>query len=221
MLSKQQATTMLELQAKMNAKVNPAWLSAGYPYLRAVVIEAAEAMEHHGWKWWKAQRCDMAQLQMELVDIWHFILSYLLIEESGNIAASVKHLQSIDTEQTTIAFDHQTYTLSELDLISKLELMIGLATARKINLPLFHALIKDCNMDWDELFCQYVGKNVLNFFRQDNGYKEGTYIKIWSKREDNEHLVEIMAELDASDPEFQDRLYYSLNERYRNTEKNQ
>lgn len=37
-----------------------------------------------------------------------------------------------------------------------------------------------------------MGKNVLNRFRQANGYrtaiKEGTYRKLWGGREDNEHL---------------------------------
>jgi hypothetical protein len=69
-------------------------------------------------------------------------------------------------------------------------------------------------MDWNELYCQYVGKNVLNFFRQDNGYKAGTYRKLWGGREDNEHLVEIMQELDSTSTSFQHLLYQSLQDRY-------
>lgn len=70
MPSPQQLNTMLSLQAAMNHKVDPDWVKAAYPYLRAVVVEAAEAIEHHGWKWWKKQSLDMAQLQMEVIDIW-------------------------------------------------------------------------------------------------------------------------------------------------------
>ena len=33
---------MLELQDSMNRKINPEWLSAGYPFLRAVLVEAVE-----------------------------------------------------------------------------------------------------------------------------------------------------------------------------------
>ena len=40
-------------------------------------------------------------------------------------------------------------------------------------------------------------KNVLNFFRQDNGYKDGSYIKLWDGKEDNQHLVELTTELDT------------------------
>ena len=41
-----QAELMLSLQSRMNAKVDPLWVAKRFPYLRAVVIEAAEAIEH-------------------------------------------------------------------------------------------------------------------------------------------------------------------------------
>jgi hypothetical protein len=213
MLTQHQAQTMLTLQAQMNAKINPAWVDAAYPYLRAVVVEGAEAMEHRGWKWWKKQHCDLGQLRMELVDIWHFTLSHILLEHRGDASASLDVLlqrQSADA----VEFDGKRYTLAQLDLIEKLELNIGLAAARRISLPLFDALLHDCGMDWKALFCQYVGKNVLNFFRQDHGYKDGSYRKLWQGREDNEHLVEIMATLDAEHGDYQHRLYAALQARY-------
>ena len=70
-------------------------------------------------------------------------------------------------------------------------------------------------LDFDALYTAYVGKNVLNFFRQDHGYKEGTYIKNWAGREDNEHLVEVLASLDHSADDFAKEVYDSLNSRYR------
>jgi dimeric dUTPase (all-alpha-NTP-PPase superfamily) len=213
MLTKVQAETMLTLQGQMNARVNPDWINAAYPYLRAVVVEGAEAMEHRGWKWWKKQQPDMEQLQMELVDIWHFTLSHILLEHAGNQAQSREFLLN-STAAATIAFDGKTWVIDELDLISKLELNIGLAVSRRISIPLFAALLHDCNMDWKELYCQYVGKNVLNFFRQDNGYKEGSYRKIWGGREDNEHLVEIMTVLSSDAADYQHQLYTNLKNRY-------
>lgn len=213
MLSQAQAMTMLTLQAQMNAKVNPDWVKAAYPYLRAVVVEGAEAMEHRGWKWWKKQDCDLQQLQMELVDIWHFTLSHILLEHGGDQQKSLNDLLQNDATDS-VPFDGHTYQIGQLDLIGKLELNIGLAAARRISLPLFAALLHDCKMDWNELYCQYVGKNVLNFFRQDNGYKQGTYRKEWGGREDNEHLVEIMHQLDSSSADFQHQLYNNLKARY-------
>ncbi len=69
-------------------------------------------------------------------------------------------------------------------------------------------------MDFDRLYRTYVGKNVLNFFRQDHGYKDGSYIKIWDGREDNEHLSELLSGLDSSKPAFRDDVYHGLQSRY-------
>ena len=69
-------------------------------------------------------------------------------------------------------------------------------------------------LDFDSLYTAYVGKNVLNFFRQDHGYKEGTYIKDWGGREDNEHLADLVAALDKDAEDFSDRVYQALESRY-------
>lgn len=52
-----------------------------------------------------------------------------------------------------------------------------------------------------------MSKNVLDFFRQDHGYKEGSYQKIWQVREDNEHLADILASMDADNPGFSDEVH--------------
>lgn len=214
MLTRTQAEIMLKLQANMNARVDPRWLEARYPYLRAVVVEGAEAMDHHGWKWWKKQERDLEQLRMELVDIWHFTLSHILLEHGGDEAASADTLLEFCDGEERVRFDDKIHRINNMDTISKLELNTGLAAAGRISIPLFHSLLEDCGMEWNELFCQYVGKNVLNFFRQDHGYREGTYQKQWDGREDNQHLVEVMAELNSNDADFQNRLYASLKDRY-------
>ena len=66
------------------------------------------------------------------------------------------------------------------------------------------------DMSFDELFRLYIGKNVLNFFRQNHGYKDGSYIKIWNGREDNEYLAEILASLSPDEEGFADRVYAQL-----------
>lgn len=215
MLTLIKVRNMLEMQTAMNAKVNPEWLDAAYPFLRASVIEGAEAIEHAGWKWWKHQVRDQAQLQMELVDIIHFWLSAVLMWNRGNVDASVHFvMEDYQANSGVIAFDGQEYYFMALDVVSKLELLIGLSVSRRISLPLFSSLLGDCEMTWDDLYRQYVGKNTLNFFRQDNGYKQGTYQKLWAGREDNEHLAEILLGLDPQNENFRVRLYGALLERY-------
>ena len=217
MLLTEQASTMLSLQTSMNIKVDPNWVEARYPYLRAVVIEAAEAIEHHGWKWWKKQEKDLPQLQMELIDIWHFILSEILLRNQADQDKSLTALTdslSDSSTQNVINFDGQHILINELDLIAKFELLIALSVSRRIELALFASIMTDCEISWTELYCQYVGKNVLNMFRQDKGYKEGTYQKTWNGREDNEYLVEIIGSLDSSRSEFKDEVYAALESAY-------
>ena len=48
-------------------------------------------------------------------------------------------------------------------------------------------------MSWDTLHKSYIAKNVLNLFRQAHGYKDGSYLKEWGGREDNEVLSEMVA----------------------------
>lgn len=217
MLLTEQASTMLSLQTSMNIKVDPNWVKARYPYLRAVIIEAAEAIEHHGWKWWKKQEKDLPQLQMELIDIWHFILSEILLRNQADQDKSLTALTdslSDSSTQNVINFDDQHILINELDLIAKFELLIALSVSRRIELALFASIMTDCEISWTELYCQYVGKNVLNMFRQDKGYKEGTYQKTWNGREDNEYLVEIIGSLDSSRSEFKDEVYAALESAY-------
>ncbi len=217
MLSSDQAAIMLSLQGSMNSKVDPNWVQARYPYLRAVAIEGAEAIEHHGWKWWKKQDKDLPQLQMELIDIWHFILSEVLLRSTDSDSDPETDLQTAlgtARSQNTVDFDGTCYQLADLDLLSKLELLIALSVARRIELAVFAAIMVDCELSWTELFRQYVGKNVLNMFRQDKGYKEGSYQKVWQGREDNEYLVDIIHKLDPNSADFKEAVYAELADAY-------
>ncbi|SHG38601.1 Dimeric dUTPase, all-alpha-NTP-PPase (MazG) superfamily [Marisediminitalea aggregata] len=215
MLTQQQLNTMLSLQNNMNIKVNPEWLTAGYGYLRAAMVESVEAIDHHGWKWWKAQEKDLPQLQMELVDIWHFALSASIIDYKGDIEATATALASQLAENTPhVQFDGQSYSPAGLSLLDNLELMTGLCAAKRFSVPLFMQIVMQSEMTGEELYRQYVGKNVLNFFRQDNGYKAGTYVKTWDGREDNAHLVEVLDSLDMNAPNYADLVYKGLADRY-------
>lgn len=214
-ISETQLISMLELQDSMNSKVNSDWVAANNNWHRAIQVEGVEAIEHHGWKWWKKQECDMAQLRMELVDIWHFMLSAAIQHKHGSVALARQDMMTeLNLHQKSVQFDNQYYVLAQLSLLDKLDLLVGLATSKRTNLALFESMLSDCGMDWAALFKQYVGKNVLNVFRQDHGYKAGTYIKIWDGREDNEHLVEVLELVELDSANVRDELYNSLKARY-------
>lgn len=214
-LTESQLASMLEMQDAMNSKVNPDWIAAKNNWHRAIQVEGVEAIEHHGWKWWKRQDCDMAQLRMELVDIWHFILSAAIQDKHGNVAlAKMEMMTELNLHQKSVQFDNQYYVLASMNLLGKLDLLVGLAASKRTNLALFESLLSACGMDWMALFKQYLGKNVLNVFRQDHGYKAGTYIKIWNGREDNEHLVEVLDMADPNAADLRNVLYQSLKTKY-------
>ena len=66
-------------------------------------------------------------------------------------------------------------------------------------------------LNLDKLYTLYVGKNILNQFRQDHGYKEGTYIKIWNGEEDNVTMQSILEKNNEVTPE---ALYEALEKAY-------
>ena len=200
-----QLTTMLSLQDSMNTKVHPEWRTQGFEWYRAVWIEAGELMDHQGYKWWKKQTPDVEQVQLEIVDIWHFGLS-LLIEKSD---------QTVEALAAELAATIEAHTPAETSVLLATEALASYALSHKaLSIIAFVDLLNAAEMSLDSLYQAYVGKNVLNFLRQDNGYKEGTYIKQWQGREDNEHLVELSATLDAAADSYPDDLYQALQTRY-------
>jgi len=196
---KQQIATMLELQDSMNSKVHQQWREQNFEWYRAIWIECAELLDHHGWKWWKKQQPDVNQIALELVDIWHFGLSLLLLKDQSLEAISETVVEAFENAQPEedFATDLEGFTANTL-------------LTKDFDIAGFVGLVKGINMTFDQLYIGYVGKNVLNFFRQDNGYQDGSYHKQWGGKEDNEHLVEIVAQLDTSSPTFKDDLYSNM-----------
>ena len=182
-----QLTEMLALQDKLNTRVDADWRQRGNRWTRAIVMEGAEALEHYGWKWWKQQTPDMPQVHLELVDIWHFILSY-----------AIEHFESPADyiANSIVVTNDKLEFLTGLDVRMNFEKLIAGAAMGEITFSVFVALMHQTGLSWDKLYEIYVAKNVLNMFRQDHGYKQGIYIKNWDGKEDNEvlaGLIEIAA----------------------------
>lgn len=69
----------------------------------------------------------------------------------------------------------------------------------------------------DSIYKKYLVKNVLNSFRNNNGYKEGTYKKIWNGEEDNDVAFRLAAAATEIAPEhLEDYLIDNLTETYNN-----
>ena len=202
-----QLKSMLQLQDDMNTKVNADWRTQNFAWYRAIWVECAELLDHYGWKWWKKQQPDIEQVRLELIDIWHFGLSMVLTEFADE-QRCLDHLSTGLANMHNHAVEPETFR-------ALLEAFAGEVITRKaFSVEQFAELLSAADMTFDDLYTGYVGKNVLNFFRQDHGYKDGSYRKLWSGREDNEHLVEAVAALDRRDPDFARSLYQALQQRY-------
>ncbi|RRJ84828.1 dUTP diphosphatase [Aestuariirhabdus litorea] len=204
-----QLKTMLQLQDEINRKINHNWIELDRPWFRAVWLEAAEAVNDHcDWKWWKHGSDNREQIVLEVVDIAHFLWAQL-IQDCGEIPQ----------DEAVIGFARQMQgVLDSEQPMGIIEAFEALAHAtlgsRSAELEAFARVMLAVGMSFDELYRSYVGKNILNRFRQDHGYKTGEYQKQWQGREDNEHLTELLLELDASRDSFSHDLYQGLASRY-------
>lgn len=194
---------MLRLQRGHNEKVHPQWDAQGYPFTRAIWIECAELMDHYGWKWWKHQSADLDQVKLELVDIWHFGLSALMIEHKVAVA---------DAVCATIREAEENP--KQLEFLQAVEALAAEALHGTFSIPAFVDAMQALPMSFEQLYAIYVAKNVLNVFRQANGYKDGSYRKQWLGREDNEHLAELAQTLNVASESYIEDLERLLSERY-------
>ena len=200
---KDKILVMLDMQDAMNRRVNPDWRQAGSAWYRAIWTECAEMLDHYGWKWWKYQKSDMGQVRLEIVDIWHFTMSDLLLAgECRDRIADRIAVELLEPEGCS-------------DLRGAIEkLALRSLQTRAADIRVFAGLMQAAELPFEALFRCYVGKNVLNLFRQDHGYGDGSYVKVWDGREDNEYLADILAEVPPDTGGYADEIYNRLQRVY-------
>ena len=192
-----QIEQMFLLQMQLNNQTNGQVWIKGYTkenrqisWYRGIYMEVAEAIDSFNWKHWKNidDEPDWDNIKVELVDIWHFVMSESIRINDQSYAN--KHLDM------KAKGDYDTDTL-----ISLLEKMLKLSVVSSIDKEInnireitdtFFIIISHLDIDVENLYKRYVVKNQLNTFRQQNGYKDGSYIKIWGGVEDNVVAFDIM-----------------------------
>lgn len=193
---------MLDLQNKINEKVHPHWREQNFEWYRAIWIECAELLDHYGWKWWKKQSPNQAQIELELVDIWHFGLSILLSNYDIEKSISLISEGMIDQRGSGKFRENlEDFTSNTLQ-------------TRSFDLKRFNQVMNDVGLTFEKLYVGYISKNVLNSFRQDKGYQAGTYIKDWGGIEDNEYLIRLASKMDPKSENFSSELYTLMEKEY-------
>ncbi len=217
---------MLQLQQQLNDATNGQNWEAGVTkngksinWKRCIYMECAEMVDSFAWKHWKSidAQPDWANLQIEVVDVWHFVMSLALEFYKNNNLGSIETLaQQISEMPNYEVLEEQIDRFAEEKLILiQIEAVMRDALEPKLSMTKmlfdFFELCRMSKLDLATLYRLYVGKNILNQFRQDHGYKEGSYIKVWNGEEDNVVMKRIWEENGSLEPE---ALYDALKVRY-------
>ena len=123
-------------------------------------------------------------------------------EENGDLAIS-------EAEDLIAYCAKHSSMIGKYGYIAKTETPVYSLDAIRI----FGSLCKKAGLSFDDLYARYLAKNVLNAFRQNNGYKEGAYRKIWGGKEDNVWAVAL-----AQTSEGADDLYEKLEKAYKDAD---
>ncbi len=208
MTDKEKLIEMLNLQQKLNDDTNGIGWENGYTkqnrlinWRRCIYMELAELIDSFNWKHWKDINIEpnWENIKIEIVDIWHFVLSLGLeeyklsnkggIEDIANYILDTKYFNDFTNEPAPTHNEDMYMIINIIEHFMK-------DTLLKEN---FSKLIDDflevalqCGVNLNILYKFYIAKNVLNQFRQDHGYKDGTYQKIWNGKEDNVVMLEIL-----------------------------
>lgn len=202
-------TRIVKMQDDLNIKTRGEdWATQNLAWGRALWTEAAEAMGYLQWEWWKnvrepgpiEARKGSIQFRLELIDILHFGISIMLVAEKAKAAEGKPGLYG--AQQIAEALLKRIETQSQEPMIGynkeslckQVEELAGEGLHNYFGVTAFVRAAFLAGMDHSQIAAYYLGKNVLNAFRQENGYKAGTYIKNWNGQEDNVALGLILEE---------------------------
>ena len=200
---------VIELQNKLNSKTSgDNWTSKKHNWKLAIFLEVAEMIESFDWKWWKNGKTDWDNIEIEMVDIFHFLISLLLQNQQEHLLENFfisREIQKQDypdrEELKEKIIDKMSYRFTQYISVN------GYAPAIMEFLEVWYML----GYNSDDLFRKYKMKYTLNIFRQNHGYKEGKYIKEWNGKEDNVYMQKILSE--TKNITFNE-LYHKLEEIY-------
>lgn len=222
---------MLQLQAQLNDATNGEKWTSGITkngktinWRRCIYMECAEMVDSFSWKHWKSinQEPDWDNLQIEVIDVWHFIMSLAIENYSKtlrggieDLALNISQLPSFSTiNARNNIFGFQDKVIAKVENIIRLSLEEGELKLEELFGEFFDLAVMS-GLDLDTLYRLYVGKNILNQFRQDNGYKDGSYIKVWAGEEDNVVMKRVWEDNGDIKPELLykelAKAYHSLN----------
>lgn len=201
---------MFIMQQQLNDETNGVGWENGYTkndklinWKRCIYMECAEMIDSFSWKHWKNinQEANWDNAKVETVDIWHFIMSFMIehyhIKHLGDISKMIDDISELKTFKLYCKSPSFNETKNDLEIVNDIEKLIHLTSGFENDileklLNQYFKLSLKCAVNLHELHKLYMAKNVLNKFRQNHGYKDGKYLKIWNGKEDNEVILELL-----------------------------
>jgi len=211
----------IELQKTFNDQVAPGWRSQAnakdFNFWMAILDETVEVLGSRHWKWWKDKdklhTVDWDNVQLELVDIMHFVISICIQQNSTSVLFS--QLINLEMNRPTRIRDEKFFDAFWEEFLTAVQYK---------NLPLVAVRAVEfwyrAGGTAESLMREYRVKYALNNIRQEFGYASGKYIKMWSDvrggySEDNV-IARRLAEEFPVDKDLIENIENSLREYYLN-----
>lgn len=209
---------IVNMQDELNEKVIPGWREANLNWSNAVLSECNEYLDCFHWKWWKSgpdgaelgEVIDKDNLIVESIDLLHLLISQYLSEtKSSNehlgdlLTSTYKKIQEKNEALTcigSVSFDI-VKTMKVL-LSNSIDAQPGYAITALM------VILDDLGLSAVDIYEHYLSKNLLNFFRNLNGYKDPNvnYPKYVDGIEDNVIFKNIVSQIieEMDDPSVED-----------------
>lgn len=170
--TKEQVSKLVSMQDALNKYVHPEWRDQNFAWDVAIIDECQKLREHLGWKWWKPNYRkgitpeNKAQVKLEVIDLLHFVISDAIEFDSPYISTALLPYLNAPAKGN--------------EIWGVLNALVETAASREdYAIKTWANLALIVGMTEQEVMETYVQKYVLNKFRQDKGYKDGSYVKIW------------------------------------------
>lgn len=221
-----QVSRIVQLQNELNTMIYPDWRYRCFKWGDAIWCECAELMDQLDFKWWKSQEIDIEQVYLEIIDILHFGVSFDLQTGGSNPVIIYKYTFEFEkflnrTENDKVDEEEAKQMISdnrEKIFLAIRQVARSALSANRFDLKSFIVLMELTGLSFEKLVKTYCGKNILNIFRQNHGYNDGTYNKVWNNKQDNQVLAEIIDQYPLTHPSFVDEIYNTLSDEYATAE---
>jgi dimeric dUTPase (all-alpha-NTP-PPase superfamily) len=183
----------IELQKSFNDQVAPGWqqdrLNKKYNYWMAVLDETVEVLNSRHWKWWKdsskLNTVDWDNVSVELIDIFHFVLSLCIQNELQNTLFMQLVNMEMNKEDVKKIKDEKFFESFWEEFLMAVQMKLLPVIAVRLVEYWYRA-----GNNIDDLFREYRVKASLNKIRQEFGYGvKNSYHKMWLDTETG-NLVE-------------------------------